>query len=93
LAPAIAVAANSAVASPTVVATGPTNLWVTVGGVGYQAYTSGAPSGCPTVSADAFKAWLSLAQAALLSGKNLSIRYTDCASGSVHAIDVIDLNQ
>jgi len=91
LTPTTALAANSPVAIPTTVAVGKTNLYITLSGVGYEAFTSSAPSGCTTVSADTFKLWVSLTQSALLAGKTVFFRYTDC--GGVHSIDTVDINQ
>jgi len=90
LTPTIALAANSPTAIPTTVALGKSNVFISISGVGYEAYTSGQPSGCPVVSADTLKLWSSFAQSAVLSGKTIFVRYTDC--GGLHLIDTIDLN-
>jgi|SRR6478736_605346 len=46
--------------------------------------------GMPIVNADTVKAWHSLAQAAFLAGKTVSVAYTDC--GSHHYIRWLGLN-
>jgi len=46
--------------------------------------------GMPIVNADTVKAWHSLAQAAFLAGKTVSIAYTDC--GAHHYIRWLGLN-
>ena len=53
-------------------------LQVYCGGSWYFAFGSGA---CPNISIDARKAWQSLAQAALLSGKQIYIEYSTCTGG------------
>jgi hypothetical protein len=48
------------------------------------------PSGCPGGQfIDTLKAWTSMAQAALLSGKNVQIYYDTC--GGVNTITALDL--
>lgn len=91
VAPTTALASNSPTAVPTTVALGKSNLYITLSGVGYEAYTSGQPSGCPVVSGDTLKLWSSFAQSGLLAGRTIFLRYTDC--GGLHLIDTIDLNQ
>jgi hypothetical protein len=91
LSPTVALASSfTPTAVPTTVALGLSNLYITLSGVGYEAYTSGQPGGCPAVSADTLKLWTSFAQSAVLSGKTIQMRYTDC--GGLHLIDTIDLN-
>lgn len=48
----------------------------------YYGYGSHADADCGANAIDARKAWLSLAQAALLAGKDLYIEYTAQGSGS-----------
>lgn len=57
----------------------------------FYAWSYNRGTGCNVRSADALKSFLSLAQAALLSGKSLRIYYNSCAGGlleidSVHLI-------
>jgi hypothetical protein len=54
-------------------------LQVYCGGAWYYAF--GSSGSCPTANIDARKAWQSLAQAAMLSGKSLYIDYTSCSGG------------
>jgi len=54
-------------------------LQIYCGGTWY--YGFGTSGTCPTADADSRKAWLSLAQSALLAGKTLTIDYTTCTGG------------
>jgi hypothetical protein len=52
-------------------------------GTGYWAFgDNGGDADCPAPNLDARKAWLSLAQAALLSGKTLYIEFTAGGTGT-----------
>lgn len=58
-------------------------LQVFCSGVGYWAFgDNGGDADCPAPNIDARKAWQSLAQAALLSGKTLYIEYTAGGTGT-----------
>jgi len=46
----------------------------------YYVYTVGAPPSCFNVSEDLLKEWQTIAQTALIGGKNLSFSYTLCES-------------
>lgn len=59
----------------------PGSLMIQYAGVNYQAFLTSPCSGIPGYSADTIKIWASLAQASLLSGKTLTIYYSDCGSG------------
>lgn len=48
---------------------------------GHWHYGLSAHATCQTADADARKAWLGLAQTALLSGKRLYIEYNNCSAG------------
>ena len=54
-------------------------LQIVCGGTFYFAF--GSSGTCPTASADTKKAWQSLAQSALLSGKPVFIEYDNVCSG------------
>ena len=53
--------------------------------------TTGAPAGCTSFnqSVDTLKAWTSMAQSALLSGKRLKVYFTTCSS--VPYIQTLDI--
>ena len=94
LAPTAAFASQSADAPPTVIEITGNDLLIQLpGGLNYVAFSSGAPTGCFTVSIDTMKFWASQAQSALLAGKNLRIFYTDCGSPSTHAINAVDIQR
>ncbi len=63
-------------------------------GVNYLAKIN-APSGCTSnnQTIDTLKAWQSLAQAALLSGKTVRIYYNVCSSNSQNYIAAMDLDK
>jgi hypothetical protein len=67
----------------------PQTLMIQCAPVNYVGYLS-APSGCEgnNQSIDTLKSWQSLAQAALLSGKNLTIYYNVCG-GQNNVTDVV----
>ncbi len=58
----------------------------------YYATFNGGITGCPNVSADTWKSWLALAQAAKLSGHTLDIGYTPAGACPVNYIAYIKLN-
>ena len=60
-------------------------------GTQYFAYTAFEPTNCFHVSSDTFKEWASLAQAALLSGKNIGIASVKC--GTLNVINNIEIAQ
>lgn len=51
-----------------------------------------ALSGCTAVSVDTLKAWLSMAQAAILAGKTLTIDFTSCG-GTATEFTWLQLNK
>jgi len=63
----------------------PNFFMIQYAGINYQASLSSPCSGIPGYSADTLKIWSGLAQASLLSGKNLLIYYNDC--GGNHYIN------
>ena len=63
------------------------------GGTSFYAWTTGVPTGCTAVSPDAAKAWLSLVQSAVLSGKKVTVYYSVCSSSTWNYISEIDLSQ
>lgn len=86
-------AAVSPIQSPVVVEYFANTLLVQLpGGVNYHGLVT-SPAGCatPNQSIDTLKAWLSLSQAALLSGKTVKIGFNTC--GALKVISAIDLNQ
>ena len=96
-----ATASNSAFAASPVNNCAPTGLNVysadtdlavvfNCSGVSGSLAGSVAPPGCAQKNPDTVKAWLSLVQAAVLSGKTINVSYTVC--GGVNRIDVITLN-
>jgi hypothetical protein len=59
------------------------------GGNNYLVWLSGAPSGCGNATMDIIKLWMSEAQAALLSGKNLNIYFSVCSgSNGAYQVDI-----
>lgn len=99
----VAVLAMTAVSAPTFAATSTcaltdiayssTGMAVICGGTTYAAFQTGTPpSGCSLTSLDTIKLWLSLEQAALLSGKNVKITFTTCTAGN-NGITQVDLLQ
>ncbi|MET0795569.1 MAG: hypothetical protein ABW061_28885 [Polyangiaceae bacterium] len=58
-------------------------------GVQYKVATTGVPAGCTAVTSDQLKIMVSVAQAALLSGKKINVYFDNC-SGSNY-VPVIDL--
>jgi hypothetical protein len=61
--------------------------------VNYLATTNAAPcSASYSQSLDTIKIWSSMAQAALLSGKNLKIYFTLCGTNNIHYIQTLDLD-
>jgi hypothetical protein len=88
-----ALADVTSLATPTVVEYSAGTVLVQLpGGTNYNGVLSAA-SGCTgnNQNADTLKAWTSLAQAALLSGKSLKIYYTPCAG--TNYINTMDLWQ
>jgi hypothetical protein len=63
------------------------------GGASYYAWTAGTPTGCTAVSADAAKSWVSLAQAAVLSGKQVTVIFSTCSTSNWNYISELDLKQ
>ena len=51
--------------------------------INYFAQQSSPCSGVPSLSADSIKMFLSLAQAAVLAGKSITIYYNYCSGGSI----------
>jgi hypothetical protein len=74
----------------------PGTLIVQSAGVNYYAQLNAATN-CTTnnQTADTLKAWLSEAQAALLSGKSVQIYFNDCGptGAPVHYISALDIKQ
>ncbi|HTA18395.1 MAG TPA: hypothetical protein VK989_03835 [Polyangia bacterium] len=64
---------------------------IVCGGTTFTASNSNAPTGCITQFIDTIKLWSSLAQAALLSGKNIQVTFTSC--GGQNSVQKIDLLQ
>jgi len=69
----------------------PSSLMVQYNGINYQAFLTSQCSGIPGYNADTLKIWASLAQASLLSGKNMVIYYNDC--GGAHYINDLVLQK
>jgi hypothetical protein len=61
-----------------------TNNW-------YFAFNTGNDSGCQPLKNDTLKTWMSLSEAAILSGKNLSINATD--QGGCQGVVWMQLNK
>ena len=88
------IANSSAVGTAHIVEYQPGVLLIqTPDGNNYSAQLTGS-AGCPNQVLDSLKAWQSLAQASLLSGKSLKIYFcTDTAAPGAHFITAIDLDQ
>ena len=62
----------------------------------YNAWVTGSPavpSGCPTVDMDTLKMYETVAVAAKLAGRNVSVWYNSCNSGNTRTIGAISLEQ
>jgi hypothetical protein len=69
----------------------PGYLMIQYAGVNYRTSTSSPCAGVAAVSTDAVKIWASLAQASLLSGKNMKIYFKSCVSNGVTTRYITDL--
>jgi hypothetical protein len=85
----VTLSSTPARATPNVTCTVNNVAWTEGSGGTVQIYCSGiwyfafgTQSGCNTTSSDGKKAYQSMAQGALLSGKTLYIEYTTCGSGN-----------
>jgi len=58
-------------------------LRIIVGSTEYYAYTAGSPNGCATVSSDTLKEYQSIAQTALLAGRNIGIGSYVCGGQNI----------
>jgi hypothetical protein len=63
---------------------------VNIGCTNNNFYTGSRSAACANVDSDMLKGWLSLAQAALLSGKSLYIHYTSCG-GNPRQVTAVEL--
>jgi hypothetical protein len=61
---------------------------VVCGGNTFASFVGSAPGGCTAVPLDTVKIWVSLEQAALLSGKNLKISFQSCMGGGFGLTEV-----
>jgi len=67
-------------------------LSITVDGANYVAFSSNPPNGCGIpVSADTFKQWVSMAQAAFLAGKQLSVHWSPCAPDNLRLMSDVQI--
>jgi len=62
------------------------------GGITYVAWDASAPSGCVSTTVDALKTWMSLAQAAVLSGKSLGVYYNNTGNTCSGYNSIFQLN-
>ena len=67
--------------------TGNTNLAIKCGGNTFMGWNTNT-SGCTNVSTDTTKMWMSLAQAALLSGQQIDIVFSGCSGYS----DILEID-